>query len=140
MPIGTTGVGRCQMPATDFETERAYDDARFSAVEVFSNERLKVVCGFFEPGQFIPVHAPGSDVVIHVKSGSGVVRDGEEEHAVEPGSVVVVPADTNRGIKAHPASELEALLVTTPPPTDAEHAPVRRGLEIDEFDPGAAET
>lgn len=125
------------MPATDFDTERTYDEDRFSAVEVFSNDRLKVICGFFEPGQFIPVHAPGSDVVIHVRSGNGIVRDGSEEHPVEPGSVVVVPADTDRGIKAGEDTRLEALLVTAPPPTDAEHGPVRTGLQEDIFDPGA---
>lgn len=126
------------MPATDFDNERAFDDDRFSAMDVYSNERLKVVCGFFEPGQFIPVHAPGSDVVIHVRSGRGIVRDGADEHAVESGSVVVVPANTDRGIKASDNTQLEALLVTTPPPTDAEHAPVRTGLREDVFDPGVS--
>lgn len=124
------------MPATDFDTERAYDGEHFSTVEVFTNERLKVVCGFFEPGQFIPVHAPASDVVMHVRCGHGKVRDGSDERSVEPGSVVVVPADTARGIKASGETRLEALLVTSPPPTDAEHAPVRTGVEEDVFDPG----
>lgn len=128
------------MPTTDFDTERTYNEDRFSAVEVFSNDRLKVVCGFFEPGQFIPVHAPGSDVVVHVRSGSGIVRDGTEERSVKPGSVVVVPADTDRGIKAAGDDRLEALLVTTPPPTDAEHGPVRTGLQKDIFDPGMTQS
>lgn len=50
------------MTGTDFDTERAYDGDQFSAVEVFRSERMKVACGYFEPGQFIPVHAPSSDV------------------------------------------------------------------------------
>ena len=50
------------MTATDFDTARLYNDDQFSAVEVFSGNRMKVVCGYFEPGQFIPVHAPASDV------------------------------------------------------------------------------
>jgi quercetin dioxygenase-like cupin family protein len=120
---------------TDFDAERQYDDEQFSAVGVFKSDRMKVVCGYFEPGQFIPVHAPGSDVAIHVRSGTGVVRDGEDEHRVEPGDVVVVPADVDRGIKADGDSRLEAFLVTAPPPTDAEHDPVRKGLKQDEFDP-----
>ncbi|WP_353633209.1 cupin domain-containing protein (plasmid) [Halobacterium sp. NMX12-1] len=123
------------MTATDFDAERAYDDDQFSAVEVFSSDRMKVVCGYFKPGQFIPVHAPGSDVAVHVQSGTGVVRDGDDEHHVEPGDVVVVEADTNRGVKADPEARLEALLVTAPPPTDTEHDPVRRGLKENEFDP-----
>jgi len=121
--------------ATDFDAERAYDDDQFSAVEVFSSDRMKVVCGYFEPGQFIPVHAPASDVAIHVQEGTGVVRDDDSEHHVEPGDVVVVEADTDRGVKADPDARLEALLVTAPPPTDAEHDPVRRGLKENEFDP-----
>ena len=123
------------MTATDFDAARTYNDDRFSAVEVFSSDRMKVVCGYFEPGQFIPVHAPESDVTIHVQSGTAVVRDGDAERAVEPGDVVVVEADTDRGVKADADGRLEALLVTAPPPTDAEHEPVRDGLKTGEFDP-----
>ncbi|MEF8829332.1 MAG: cupin domain-containing protein [Haloarcula sp.] len=123
------------MTATDFDAVREYDDDQFSAVEVFRSDRMKVVCGYFEPGQFIPVHAPASDVAIHVQSGTGVVRDGDTERAVEPGDVVVVEADTDRGVKAGADGRLEALLVTAPPPTDAEHEPVREGLKTGEFDP-----
>jgi len=121
--------------ATSFDAERAYDDERFSAVEVFRSDRMKAVCGYFEPGQFIPVHAPGSDVAIHVRSGTGVVRDGGEDHRVEPGDVVVVEAGVDRGVRADDDTRLEAFLVTAPPPTDAEHGPVREGLKRGEFDP-----
>ena len=123
------------MTATGFDAVREYDDDRFSTVEVFRSDRMKVVCGYFEPGQFIPVHAPASDVAIHVQSGAGIVRDGDTERAVEPGDVVVVEADTDRGVKADADSRLEALLVTAPPPTDAEHEPVRKGLKKGNFDP-----
>ncbi|MUW13518.1 cupin domain-containing protein [Halorubrum sp. CBA1125] len=123
------------MTAIDFDAERTYDDEKFATVEVFRSERMKVVCGYFEPGQFIPVHAPSSDVLIDVRSGTGLVRDGDEEHRVAPGDVVTVEADTDRGIKADDDVRLEALLVTAPPPTDAEHEPVRRGLRTGEFAP-----
>lgn len=129
-----------RMTATSFDAERAYDDERFSAVEVSRSDRMKVVCGYFEPGQFIPVHAPGSDVAVHVQSGTGLVRDGDDEHHVEPGDVVVVEADTNRGIKAADDTRLEAFLVTAPPPTDAEHGPVREGIKRGEFDPRGDES
>jgi quercetin dioxygenase-like cupin family protein len=123
------------MPATDIDTERSFDDERFAAHEVFRTERSKTVCGYFEPGQFIPVHAPDSDVTIVVQSGTGIVRDGDETHDVSPGSVVTVPADSERGIRADENAQLEAVLVTAPPPTDAEHEPVRRGLKDGEFEP-----
>jgi hypothetical protein len=64
------------MVATDFNVERVYDDGQFSAIEVFRSDRMKVVYGYFKPGQFIPVHAPGSDVAINVQSGTGLIRDG----------------------------------------------------------------
>ncbi|RZH68111.1 cupin domain-containing protein [Natrinema altunense] len=123
------------MPITDFDSERTYDEDRFSTRPVFRSDRMKVVLGYFEPGQFIPVHAPGSDVAICIRSGTGVVREGETEHAVGPDDVVVVEADVERGVRADDDERLEALLTTSPPPTDAEHAPVREGLERGVFDP-----
>ncbi|WP_336327831.1 cupin domain-containing protein [Halovenus sp. HT40] len=123
------------MPKTTFDTERIFDDEQFATSGIFDSDRMKVVCGYFEPGQFIPVHAPSSDVMIHIKSGTGIVREGSTDHEVSPGDIVVVPAETDRGIKADDDTRLEALLVTAPPPTDEEHAPVRKGLKNDEFDP-----
>jgi len=123
------------MPRIDIEDARAYEDDGFSANGVFRSERSKVVYACFEPGQFIPVHAPDSDVVVVVRSGVGLVREGEIEHRVEPGDVVAVEAGTRRGVLADEGERLEALLVTAPPPTDAEHDPVRRGLKNDEFEP-----
>jgi quercetin dioxygenase-like cupin family protein len=124
------------MPRVDFDAERTYDDAKFSAEAVHRSESSKVICGYFEPGQFIPVHAPESDITVVVRSGNGIVRDGDTEHEVEPGDVVVVEADTDRGIKADRDNRLETLMVVSPPPTDAEHAPVREGLRKGQFDPG----
>jgi quercetin dioxygenase-like cupin family protein len=123
------------MVATNVDARRQYDDEQFTAVSVYQSDDQKVVIGYFEPGQFIPVHAPDSDVAITVLSGTGVVREGTETRRVESESVVVVPAGTDRGVKADADSRLEATLVTAPPPTDAEHEPVRRGLRRGEFDP-----
>jgi len=124
------------MPITDFDAERAYDADQFAAHKVFRTDNLQVVCGYFEPGQFIPVHGPDSDLVVAVQSGTGVVREGETDRRVEAGDVVTVAAGTDRGIRADDGTQLEALLVTAPPPTDAEHEPVRKGLRRGEFDPG----
>ena len=122
------------MPAIDFDVVRAYDDEQFSAREVFRTDRSKVVCGYFEPGQFVPVHAPASDVVISVREGTGVVREGEDTHRVGVGAIVVVKAGKARGIRADEDERLEALLVTAPPPNDADHEPVRRGIRQGEFE------
>ena len=123
------------MPRLDIDEARAYDGDAFSANGVFRTARTKVVYACFEPGQFIPVHAPDSDVVVDVRSGRGLVRADESDHRVGPGDVVAVEAGTDRGILADCGERLEALLVTAPPPTDAEHDPVRRGLRNDEFEP-----
>ncbi|MFB6236117.1 MAG: cupin domain-containing protein [Halopenitus sp.] len=123
------------MVVTDFDAERGYSEGKFSTREVFRSDRTKVVLGYFEPGQFIPVHAPDSDVVIDVQQGTALVRDGDEDRRVGPGDVVVVEAGTERGVKAVDGDRLEALLVTAPPPTDAEHDPVRRGIREGTFDP-----
>ncbi|MFB6083304.1 MAG: cupin domain-containing protein [Halorientalis sp.] len=122
------------MPATHVDDERVYADDQFSAQGVFRTERSKAVCAYFEPGQFIPVHAPDSDVTVVVQSGHGIVRDGDTDHEVEPGSVVSVPAGRDRGVRADD-ERLEAVLVTAPPPTDGEHEPIRRGLQNGEFEP-----
>ena len=123
------------MVHTDFESERTYDDQRFTAQTIFESPQMKVVLGYFEPGQFIPVHAPESDVAIAVQSGTAVVRDGSEEHDVVPGDMVVVEAGTERGIRTDESERMEALLVTAPPPTDKEHDPVRTGIRENTFDP-----
>jgi quercetin dioxygenase-like cupin family protein len=123
------------MPVIDFDADREYDDGQFSAVPVHVSEQSKTICGYFLPGQFIPVHAPDSDLTAVVKSGTGIVREGDTDHRVEPGDAVVVPAGTDRGIKADDDAELEVLLVVSPPPTDAEHEPVRQGLRTDQFEP-----
>jgi quercetin dioxygenase-like cupin family protein len=122
------------MPATDFDAERTYSNDQFTTRTVFENGRLKVVLGYFASEQFIPVHAPDSDVTIAVQSGTGIVCEDTTEHAVEPGDVVVVEAGVDQGVKADDA-QLEALLVTAPPPSDTEYGPVREGIRRGEFDP-----
>jgi len=57
------------------------------------------------------------------------------EHDIERiSSVVVVEAGVARGVKADD-TQLEALLVTAPSPSDAEHGPVSEGIRRDESDP-----
>lgn len=123
------------MPQIDVEAATEYRDARFAANEAFRSESAKAVLACFDPGQFIPVHAPDSDVIVNVRAGHGTVREGGTAHAVGPGDVVAIEAATRRGIHADEGERLEALLVTAPPPTDAEHGPVRRGLQNGTFEP-----
>ncbi|EMA08004.1 cupin 2 barrel domain-containing protein [Haloferax denitrificans ATCC 35960] len=54
------------MTATNFDTEQEYDE-RFPTFEVFRNDWTKTGCGYFGPGQFVPVHGPSSDVAVYEK-------------------------------------------------------------------------
>jgi len=119
---------------TSLDDERGYDDTKFNARTFHSDDAQKTVLGYFRPGQFIPVHAPDSTLTVVVQEGEGVVRDGDEEHDVEVGDVVVVPAGVERGVRADDGG-LEAVLVTSPPPTDADHEKVREGIREGDFEP-----
>lgn len=125
------------MTHANVDDEAEFGGERFTAETLAESERSKTVLGYFAPGQFIPVHAPDSDVTVVVQSGSGVVRDGETDRAVGPGDVVVVPAGERRGVRASDEERLTAVLVTAPPPGDAAHEPVREGIRRGEFDPDA---
>jgi quercetin dioxygenase-like cupin family protein len=122
------------MPETSFDDERGYDDEMFSACTFHADDAQKTVLSYFEPGQFIPVHAPDSTLTVVVQQGGGVVRDGDDEHDVKVGDVVVVPAGVERGVRADNEG-LEALLVTSPPPTEDDHEKVHEGLSKGVFEP-----
>ena len=68
------------MRVTDFDIERVRRRAVHRPRGV--PERLEVVCGYVEPWQFIPVHAPGSAVAVHIREG---LRRGVFEPKVEVG-------------------------------------------------------
>jgi quercetin dioxygenase-like cupin family protein len=66
---------------------------------VFRTDHSKVVGGYFEPGQFIPVHAPASDVVISARSGTGIVREDGKTHRVSSGDIVVIEGEPPEGFE-----------------------------------------
>lgn len=99
-----------------------FDADRFRPVPLVQNERLKVQLVCFKPGQHIPLHTPGVDLVLTVLEGHGLVIAGEKESVVGPGSVIFVPAGVARGVRAH--TRLVALAVVSPPPTAADHVEV----------------
>jgi len=123
------------MTIVDFDAERTYDDEKFLTVEVSRSEQMKVVCGYFEPGQLIPIHAHPVTWVIDVRSGTGLIRDGDAGTPRRTRRCCDRRSGHRPRCQGRRRPRLEALLVTAPPPTDAEHEPVRRGLRTDEFDP-----
>jgi len=99
----------------------------FNPVVLAENERVKVILACFEPGQFIPVHRPGIDLISVVLEGEGRLVIGDQETKVGPGATFFVPAGETRGILA--STRLVIMHIVTPPPTEADHVQVRAGLQ-----------
>lgn len=62
-------------------------------------EKLKAVLAGLEAGQATPVH-PESAGVFTFLEGTGWMTVDDDRFAVQPGSVVIVPADALRGVEA----------------------------------------
>ncbi|HEY7388781.1 MAG TPA: cupin domain-containing protein [Bryobacteraceae bacterium] len=109
----------------------AFRPERFNPITVAASTHMKVVITCLEPGQFIPVHRPGVDMVLLVLEGEGRVVAGEQEEAAHPGATVFVPAGEMRGLKAQ--TRMVALHVVSPPPTEADHMEVAARLKQGEW-------
>jgi quercetin dioxygenase-like cupin family protein len=105
----------------------AFRPERFNPVLVAAGAHMKAVLTCLEPGQFIPVHRPGVDMVLIVLEGDGHVVAGELQEAVRSGAVIFVPAGEARGVKAE--TRLVALHVVGPPPTEKDHFEVMAKLK-----------
>lgn len=117
---------------TSFEEEKAFDDGAFSPVPIYSTKDYKVMLVYFRAGQFIPVHAPGVDVVFLVHSGTGSIVGGSQSFSVEPGDIVIVPRGERRGVKAE--TDMELLHLVSPPPGDSDHEEVSKKLAAGQFE------
>jgi quercetin dioxygenase-like cupin family protein len=107
------------------DARRVREEA-FTPVLIGQGRHLKAMRVCFEPGQSIPVHAPGVDLALVVLEGEGALVAGDEERVLSRGSLAFVPAGEERGIKAH--TRLVTFEVVSPPPTEADHDRVREGL------------
>jgi quercetin dioxygenase-like cupin family protein len=104
-----------------------FQDGRFTPVELGQTERVKAVLTCFEPDQFIPVHSPGVDMTLVVLEGEGTVVAGDREVEVSAGAIIVVPADSARGVRAR--TRLVAVHLVAPPPTASDHTEVQAKLQ-----------
>jgi quercetin dioxygenase-like cupin family protein len=66
---------------------------------VLDSDHATVVLAGLEAGQRIPVHPEGL-AVYTILEGKGAMQVGDEEYALAPGALVVVPAGMGRGILA----------------------------------------
>lgn len=111
----------------------SYQDAisfraeRFNPVGIAGSAHMKAVLTCFEPGQFIPVHRPGVDMLLLVLEGEGRLVAGDREEPARPGTVIFVPAGEARGLQA--GTRMVALHVVSPPPTEADHTEVAARLK-----------
>jgi len=112
---------------TDYRMAVQYDPAQFNPIVLAQSEQSKTILACFEPGQFIPGHAPAVELMLAVLEGEERLVARTEEARIGPGAIVVVPAGEARGVRAE--IRLGALHVVTPPPTEADHAEVRAGLQ-----------
>jgi quercetin dioxygenase-like cupin family protein len=88
---------------------------------------MKAVLTCLEPGQFIPVHHPGIDMLLIIPEGEGEVVSGDRQEAARPGTLISAPADEARGVRAE--TRLIVLHVVSPPPTEKDHVEVIAGLK-----------
>ncbi len=111
---------------------KQFDEQKFNPVPVYDAPEMRVIVCYFKAGQFIPVHTPGIDLVLYIIEGEGQVAAGDERREVKAGDLVVVPAGVARGVLAR--TEMKALHVVKPPPSEADHKEVHGKLQRGRFE------
>ena len=105
----------------------AFRPEKFNPIVVAGTAHVKAVLTCLEPGQFIPVHRPGVDMLLLVLEGKGRLVAGAQEEEAHPGTLIFVPAGEARGLKAE--TRIVALHVVSPPPTETDHVEVAARLQ-----------
>ncbi|HEX6989334.1 MAG TPA: hypothetical protein VF282_07675 [Bacillota bacterium] len=117
------------------EEKAAFSPERFAAVRLAQTDRYKVMVLGFRPGQFIPVHTPGIDLLALVLRGRGYAEVDGERVPLEPGVLFAAPRHVSRGIFGE--EELVVLAYVSPPPGPGDHEGVDEGLRAGRFQAGA---
>lgn len=109
-------------------TEKAqFGQDHFQAVALARSAHAAVMVIGLEPGQAIPVHHPGSDVVITVVEGDATLVSGDETLAhAGAGAVLHALAGQARGLRAN--QRTVAIAVASPPPGPEDHREVEEHL------------
>lgn len=125
-------LARPDVIVTSFDEKRKYDEKTFSPVPVYGTDRYRVILTYTKAGQFIPIHTANIDLIFMVNTGTGEIVAGPRREEIKPGSLVVIPAGVRRGLKAH--TDLEALHIVSPPPSQSDHEEVVKKLQLGQFD------
>ncbi len=110
----------------------AFQPGKFNARTIFENADGKVVMAYFEPGQFIPVHAPNANVTLVVMEGEGTVVAGKEKRDVTRGDIVVITRGERRGVLAK--TRLIVVHAVSPLPGPHDHDDVKAKLLAGRFE------
>ncbi len=116
---------------TSIEAFKQYDESKFNPRMVYQSKEMRVILAYFMPGQFIPVHSPGIDVVLSVLKGKGEVVADQDRFNVNEGDLVVIPRGVARGILAK--TEMTVLHVVQPIPSEEDHKDVHSKLQQGRF-------
>ncbi|HEY8449436.1 MAG TPA: cupin [Bacillota bacterium] len=119
-------LGQLTQMAVRPELLAEFSAERFAAVPLAQTERYKVMVLGFEPGQFIPVHTPGIDLLALVLRGRGHAEVGGERIELQPGVLFTAPQHVSRGIFAD--EQTVVLAYVSPPPGPDDHRGVAEGL------------
>jgi quercetin dioxygenase-like cupin family protein len=111
---------------------KSFDENKFTPKPVYQSNGMKVVLAYFKKDQFIPVHAPGVELVLCVLEGEAEVVAGDERVTATKDDLIVIPKGVKRGVKA--LTELTILHVVQPPPGEADHREVHERLAQGRFD------
>ena len=111
---------------------KSFDDKKFTPNVVYQSAGIKVVLAYFKTGQFIPVHAPGVDLVLYILEGEAEVVTGDERVTARKDDLIIVPKGLKRGVKA--LTELTILHVVQPPPSAEDHNQVHASLAEGRFE------
>ncbi|MCP4369943.1 MAG: cupin domain-containing protein [Deltaproteobacteria bacterium] len=111
---------------------KSFDEKKFNPKVLYQTDYIKVVAVYFEPGQFIPVHSPGVDVVLCVLEGEAEVVAGKEKFVAKKNDLFIVPKGIKRGVKA--LTKLSLLHVVQPPPSEKDHIEVHQKLAAGRFE------
>ena len=96
----------------------------FTPIPVLRKDEYGVILVFFKAGQYIPIHAPDSDLIFYVLQGKGTAYVDNKEVEIREGSIIIVPRGVKRGIKAE--TYMEALHIVIPSPSAEDHEKVMK--------------
>ncbi|MBI4294779.1 MAG: cupin domain-containing protein [Chloroflexi bacterium] len=100
--------------AVNLKALRRFDSQRFVSQLIHDSEKARVALFCLEPGQEVPPHSASSEVVFMVVEGKGQVVVGNDQVAVEAGSLVVGPPLVPHGLKAEERLVVVAVIAPRP--------------------------